>query len=579
MTARVLGPDPLDEQVERVLELLKKGEPPGLIETARVDVKEEPGRRTHRGEVLPGSRRNDRAARYLAGEMACMANTPGGGAVILGVADDGARIGTELEPEWLRRRIWELTERKLTVAVRAAELDGARLLVLSAHQALEPIRCEGRIRWRVDARCVDVDPTTWYTSRMSSQRFDWSAQPSGRTLSDLSPTAVETARMYLRENGQRNATDLAEAADEDLVRRLDLADGEGRLTNAGSLLLVGTPSIGIDYIRRDALGTDSVNRVRGGGPLLRQIADVERASENANRSHRVLLGFRRAQVRSIPSRVVREAIVNGVVHRDWHSPSPTLVEHAGDQMTVASPGGFIRGVSPSNIITHPAEPRYPSLAEAAAALGIAEREGVGVDMMIRYMLAAGLPPPDFGEIAGPYVRVGLLGGPPDPVMLRYIDQAEPGVSGADVDLLLILDHSIRRGWIDPGSAAPLLHRSEAESEAALRRVSRVSSSGRPIIVPVAGAPVDHPPAYRLSNHGRKAFTHRTAPARTPEGREALLLDWARRRGRISSTEAADLAGVTVPYAGRLLADLARRGLLAGSRPNGRGRGFHYLPVG
>ena len=247
-------------------------------------------------------------------------------------------------------------------------------------------------------------------------------------------------------------------------------------------------------------------------------------------------------------------------------------------MTVSSPGGFIRGVSPSNIITHPAEPRYPSLAEAAAALGIAEREGVGVDMMIRYMLAAGLPPPDFGEIEGPYVRVSLFGGPPDPAMLHYIGQAEPAVSGSDVDLLLILDHSIRRGWIDSSSASPLLHRSEAGSEAALRRVSGVSSGGRPIIAPVDGAPGEHPPAYRLSNHGREAFSHRTAPARTPEGREALLLDWARRRGRVSSTEAADLAGVTVPYAGKLLTDLARRGLLAGSRPNGRGRGFHYLPI-
>lgn len=413
---------------------------------------------------------------------------------------------------------------------------------------------------------------------MSGRGFDWSAQPSGHTLSDLSAIAVEIARMYLRESGRRDAADLAEAADAELVRRLGLVDGGGRLTNAGSLLFVAAPAVGIDYMRREVPGADSINRVRAVGPLLKQIADVEQASENANRIHHVLLGFHMVQIRSIPSRVVREAIVNGVVHRDWHSPAPTLVEYAGDQMTVTSPGGFIRGVSPSNIITHPAEPRYPRLAEAAAALGLAEREGVGVDMMIRYMLAAGLPPPDFGEIDGPYVRVNLFGGPPDPAMLRYINEAEPSISGSDVDLLLILDHSIRRGWIDPGSAAPLLHRSEAETDEVLHRVSRVSSGGHPIIVRVDGAPVDHPPAFRLSDRGREVFSHRTGSARTPEGRDALLLDWARRRGRISSTEAADITGLTVPYCGRLLAGLARAGLLTGSRPNGRGRGFHYLPV-
>jgi ATP-dependent DNA helicase RecG len=58
--------------------------------------------------------------------MACFANTAGGGAIIVGVADDGARIGTELDHEWPRHRIWELTGRKLTVSARPVDLDGWR---------------------------------------------------------------------------------------------------------------------------------------------------------------------------------------------------------------------------------------------------------------------------------------------------------------------------------------------------------------------------------------------------------------------------------------------------------------------
>ena len=131
MVSRFLGPDPLEEQIEEALVLLERGRPPTCVATSRVDIKEEPGRRNPQGRVLPGHDENDRAARYLAGEMACMANTAGGGVLILGVADDGTRIGTRLRPEWLRFRIWELTERKLTVAVRVAELGGRRLLVLS----------------------------------------------------------------------------------------------------------------------------------------------------------------------------------------------------------------------------------------------------------------------------------------------------------------------------------------------------------------------------------------------------------------------------------------------------------------
>ena len=75
--------------------------------------------------------------------MACLANTPGGGALVLGVADDGTRIGTDLDADWLRHRIWELTEHRLTIDVRVVDLDGTRLLVLNTQEAIEPIRGRG----------------------------------------------------------------------------------------------------------------------------------------------------------------------------------------------------------------------------------------------------------------------------------------------------------------------------------------------------------------------------------------------------------------------------------------------------
>ncbi len=156
--------------------------PASQIERRQVDVKEEPGRRGPGGRVTGGSDRNDPAARYLAGEMACMANSPGGGAVILGVADDGTWIGTGLDGEWLRHRIWQLTDGKLTIAVREGDLNGTRILVLTTHEAIEPIRFEGKIKWRLDDNCVEVDPTSWHSGKLARTGIDWSAQPSGHML-------------------------------------------------------------------------------------------------------------------------------------------------------------------------------------------------------------------------------------------------------------------------------------------------------------------------------------------------------------------------------------------------------------
>ncbi len=571
-----LGPDPLQEQIEQILVRLNRGEPPKDIEVTQVDVKEEPGRRRN-GKVLAGQTENEDAAQFLADEMACMANTPGGGAVIVGISDDGARIGTLLDPEWLRERIWQLTQGKLTITVRPVDLSGTPILVLWTDYAIEPIYYGSKLKWRVNRSCVEIDASSWYAENRKRAGYDWSAQSSGHTLQDISPLAVDIARGYLMTSS--DATRLAEATSQDMIRRLNLIGGAGKLTNAGSLLFVATPGDGLDYIRRDVPGAGSTYRERGASrPLLVQMYRVESAFTAANRTIHMLRGLVNRQILAVPFRSFREALVNGVTHRDWLNPNPTTVEHVGDQITVTSPGGFIGGVTPANIITHPAVPRYRSLAEAMASLGLAERQGYGMDLIVSEMLAMGSPRPEISEIGGPYVRIGLFGGNPDLKMIGFLNSLSPDNASQDVDLLLVLDHLAVHGWVDDETASPVLQRPPAETSAALVRVQQVTADSQPFIVPVSGVPADHSPAYRLGNPTRRKLRHRSQNLYTTHGREALILEWASRRGRASSTEVSDLTGLSVPYAGRLLSELAERGLLVGSRPEKAGRGYHYLPA-
>ena len=271
-----------------------------------------------------------------------MANTPGGGAVIVGIADDGARIGTRLDADWVRHRIWELTSHQLTVEVREANLEGCRLLILTCIEALAPVRYRENLRWRVGANCVEVDPVVWQSRMLERVGFDWSDQPSGQTLDDVSPAAIEVARRYLREaNGGESDTGLAHATDADLLRRLNLVKGSRDLTSrfrlvrsafgpdsgrcepgcevarrylreanggdVGLLLFVATPWPGVDYIRRDVPGGDSTLRIEGAGPLLMQVREVEQAGEVANRVTHTAEGFARPAEsgRSLPGRYAR----------------------------------------------------------------------------------------------------------------------------------------------------------------------------------------------------------------------------------------------------------------------------------
>lgn len=57
--------------------------------------------------MLPGSAENAKAADQLADEVAAMANTPGGGALVVGVEDRAVDLlGTERDPAWLRQQIY-----------------------------------------------------------------------------------------------------------------------------------------------------------------------------------------------------------------------------------------------------------------------------------------------------------------------------------------------------------------------------------------------------------------------------------------------------------------------------------------
>lgn len=590
MNFQFLEPDPLDQQIHAALQRLSDGMSPSQIETTQIDFKEEPDRRDG-DSVIRGERSNETAGSYLAREMACMANTPGGGALILGIADDGARIGTELDAEWLRHRIYELTERKLTIDIREAILDGCRILVLTTHEAVEPIRYEGRIRWRVDANCVEIDASTWHTRKLHNTGFDWSEQPSGHTIDDLNPVATEIARRYLRQRGNPTDIELGDASPADLMRRLNLLASDGRLTNAGSLLFVATPYPGIDYILRDTQGGDSRNRIRGNGPLLEQIHEVEIACGAANRTSHVHHGFAHSQTHAIPPLALREAIVNGSVHRDWSSTLPTTVEHTGDTMTVTSPGGFVGGIDPTNIISHPAVPRYRSLAEAVAALGIAERQGIGIARMTRDMLAIGRPRPEIHEISGPYVRVTLLGGTPDAEMIQLVADIIPTELTAGVESHLLINQLCRRGWIDAETSAPLLQRTKAETSETISRLRTAMISDeqdlyckRPedlisgVITEVAGVPTNQPPAYRLSDEARERLKHLCPYLTAPESQNELIIDWANRRGRVSSTEVSDLTGLSVLTSGRRLSALTEEGSIRPARAVHTGRGFHYLPA-
>lgn len=580
----IFGSDPVRDRVQELLiRLAGDGVGGELDESARVDFKEDPSRRDRHGRLLDGRSEDARAAAYLAGECACMANTPGSGALIVGVSKTGDLIGTALDADWLRYRIYEVTSRALTVDAQEVFVRNVRLLVLYPPPAVEPVRMNGRILWRVDDHCAEVDASTWHTQQMHRRQYDWSAEASTVPLAEVRPAAVEIAREFLYDSGEDRSEELAQAETPQLLRRLNVVAPGDMLTNAGVLAFVGRPVPALDYTHHEVAGGDSTTRVhRGGLSLLEELSDVLQSFEARNSVRHVQSGLVIGQMRDIPRLAAREALVNGVAHREWGNPGATRIEHIGRTLRVTSPGGFFGGVDETNIITHPSVSRNPALTQLLANLRVAERQGIGVDRMVREMVRMGHPQPEIEEIAGPYVRTTLLGESLDEPWMAWLSRVEPRDLTRDVSAVLILRHLVDHVWIDSRSAARLAQVSEGEAGSVLERLRSAASEARPLVEAVAGVPESAPPAWTLAPDARRLLADLDSEAgrqRTAVSRDALAADFARARGRISTTELASLAGGHASNMGPALRRLEGDGLLEPSVPSRRGRGFFYRWVG
>lgn len=577
------GEDPIQHAIHDILLCLEQGLPiDDSVERQYVDLKEEHGRRDKSGMLGRSEPRNESAAKELAAAATCMANTKHGGSLIVGVSNQGDLIGTDLDLEWLRQRIWQLTDRQLTVDVQEVTVRGQRIVLLRAPQAIQPIRFNGKVRWRVGSQCVEIDPSTWHTQRLADRHYDWSSEASSIPVDQVRPAALSQARDLLLASGEPHAEELAGDSDANLMRRLNVATQTGHLTNAGVLAFVGRGDPCLDFVRRGHAGGDSLVRIRRRDrSLLEELAEVFQALEATTPTVHRQKGLVIGQERQIPSRAAREAVVNGVAHREWSISEPTVVESVGHQLRVTSPGGFVGGVTPANILTHPSHSRNKALAELLAALRIAEREGIGVDRMTRDMIRVGHPAPEIVEISGPYVRATLIGGELDDAWMTWLRSIHPSSTAEDLNQLLLIRHLVNEGWVDTPAAAHLIQDSHAVARSVMDSLTRAAINGMPLLAAVEGIPQGREPAWRLGSEAMEVLKVHDVAAGTQRmwpGRESIATSFATQRGRISSTELGSLVGMAPTNAGAILKDLEQQGVLQPSWPARRGRGFHYLPA-
>lgn len=520
----------------------------------------------------------------MAEAAVCFANA-NGGTIVLGVADRGvgrdAFLGTSLSVDDIKERIHALTEPHLLTDVSEEEFADCRLVVIRVTPGFDVYQTtKAAPTRRMSDSCLPMSPAD--ISRLLEERrgIDWSGQPSSRPVSEVSAVAMLRLRELLSQGSSLPLRDLAQGPTEEILKALLLTDNNGALTNAGELLLCApterfhelivyqhrpTPSGEADFVRR------------WGAPLITAFSEVMDAIANRIGITPVTLASgQQMQIEDYPITAIREALANGLMHGEYRENRAVSIEHSPDLLSVRSPGPLVSGVLPTNILTHPSKPRFPVLAEAFRAAGLAEKLGQGVDRMFRDMIRTGKTAPkvEVTDSGTPDTVISFAGGPPNSRVAKFLASL-PLHEQNDTDTLLITRMLCDRKSVTAAMVAPVIQRDIDAAESVLRRLSTGEAH---LIEPTSGTAGRRHPNYSLQRSALVSL----GPAvkyqkRSVQESDAKIQEHLRDYGSVNSRTVQRMFDVDVFQARNILSDLLGREVIIRISEQRRGSAVKYGP--
>lgn len=355
----------------------------------------------------------------------------GGGTIILGLTDSDFR-SVDIDPGALVDALAGMAANDMTPPVRGDIevhlIDGGRPVVrmdveeLSAAQKPCFITNRGRYGGSYirggdgDRRLSDYEIDRLLENR-TQPKFD--LEPvADATINDLDTELLDP---FIARTVKARPRAFAGLGSDEVLRKLGvgtLVSGKLRPTLA-ALLTFGSfpqeffPQVNITVVAvpgtaMGALGPSGerfLDNVTCDGPVPEMVADaIAAVTRNMTRAA-VIVGLGRQDRYEYPIQVVRELIVNAVMHRDYSPQSrgtQIQVELYADRLVVRSPGGFYGTVNPLMF----GEPDVSSsrnallarfLADTPLRYGemLAESRGSGIPTILKLLHQAGMVPPTF----------------------------------------------------------------------------------------------------------------------------------------------------------------------------------------
>lgn len=230
----------------------------------------------------------------------------------------------------------------------------------------------------------------------------WDSVSSGLNFSDIENSIVGKFKNFAK-NRIPNITVLDSI--EKVFANLNLFDENKNLSNASILLFGKKPQIKFIAakirIGRFKASTEITDTIIIEGNLFEQLeAAIDAIKKHLNIRFEIK-GIQRKDIWDYPIEVLREAVINALIHRDYSSSSEIQIKIYDDKIWLWNPGKLLPEITIEDLKKeHSSYPRNPLIANVFYLAGFIEKWGSGTKRMVELCKEQGLPEPEYREEQG-----------------------------------------------------------------------------------------------------------------------------------------------------------------------------------
>lgn len=382
-------------------------------------------------------------------QYCCAFANEGGGRVILGITDQIPRkiVGSQAFENLEKIKSLLISKLSLRIEVEELFLEDQRVIIFSipSRPIGVPIAFEGKYWMRRGEELVPMIPDM--LKRIFDEGVpDFSALAcSNANFEDLDLAAINAFReAWIRKSGNNQLKHISE---KQLLRDIEVITDQG--ISYAALILFGTrealgkhlaqAEVVFEYRSNDSTGP-AQQRLEYRQGFFSFFNELWEKINLRNDNQHFQDGLFVFDIPTFNEKVIREAVLNAISHRDYKAAGSIWVKQYPRRITLISPGGFPPGISPQNMLWRQ-QPRNRRIAEVFCKCGLVERAGQGADRIFEESIKQAKSLPDFNHTDEYQVVLTLDGQVQDESFLRFLAKLDRKDLGSFTTIdFLVLDY-------------------------------------------------------------------------------------------------------------------------------------------